>query len=213
VLRRRPAHGTLGTRVSEILHLRASDSRRVPWKNGRGFTDELALWPAGASLERADFDWRISKAAVEENGPFSSFPGIERVLVVTEGAGVVLDHGARAPRATLEPLIPYRFSGDWPTSAELVAGRIADFNVLCRRALVRADVEVWTGSIARSLPPLSGEHVFAHVLEGELVARTGLERREARIAAGESLWVQGPEEVLELRLDAGAVIVVRLSPV
>ena len=48
----------------EILHQTSADSRRVPWRNGRGTTEELAIWPAGATLERGDFDWRISKARV-----------------------------------------------------------------------------------------------------------------------------------------------------
>jgi environmental stress-induced protein Ves len=171
--------------LSLVRHLRASDSRRVPWKNGRGFTEELALWPAGASFEKADFDWRISKAGVEEDGPFSSFPGIERVLVVTEGAGIVLDHGASAPRRHLAPLIPYRFSGDWPTSAELVAGRIADFNVLCRRGVARAEVEVWKEGIQRRVELAEHEQLFLHVLSGSVEA---LDREVAR---GESVWVRG----------------------
>ncbi len=159
--------------MSEVLHLHPADARRVPWKNGRGFTDELALWPPGSSFERGDFDWRISKAAVEENGPFSPFPGFERVLVVTEGAGLVLDHGALAPRAKLEHLVPYRFSGDWPTQAELVAGRVADFNVLCRRAVVRAEVEVWSAGTRRELAAAREEHVLLHLF-----------------ASGESFWLQ-----------------------
>src|SRR5687767_10413887 len=39
----------------EVVHLHPADARLVPWKNGRGVTRELALWPEGASLERGDF--------------------------------------------------------------------------------------------------------------------------------------------------------------
>ena len=174
-------------------------------------TAELALSPRGASFERGDFDWRISAASVVEDGPFSLFPGFERVLVVTRGAGLVLTHGAVAKPFELDPLVPHRFDGGVETRARLLADKVEDFNVICRRGRVRAEVEVWTGGVARSLPPVEGEHVFAHVLEGELLARTGLERREWRIRSGESLCAPGPQEVLELRLDAGKVIVVCLA--
>jgi hypothetical protein len=175
--------------VSEVLHLRAADARRVPWKNGRGFTSELALWPTGASFEKGDFAWRISKAAVEENGPFSRFPGFERVLVVTEGAGLALDHGGAAPRAKVERLVPYRFSGDWPTSAQLVDGRVADFNVLCRRGSARAEVEVWSGRVDRSVRAAQDEHLFLHLLSGSLEARTASHAHTWKLASAESLWL------------------------
>ncbi len=177
--------------MSDVLHLRPSDARRVPWKNGRGFTDELALWPRGASFEKGDFLWRVSRATVEESGPFSAFPGFERVLVVTQGAGLVLEHGTLASRAQVERLVPYRFSGDWPTRAELVEGRVEDFNVLCRRGDARADVEVWTASSPRSVAAARDEHVFVHFL-----------------ASAESLWLP-PGSSTSLR-DTPECIAVRI---
>jgi environmental stress-induced protein Ves len=47
----------------------------MPWKNGGGETTEIAVFPDGAGL--SDFDWRVSMARVDGDGPFSSFPGIE----------------------------------------------------------------------------------------------------------------------------------------
>ena len=82
-----------------VLHLDPDDARRVPWKNGRGVTEELALWPPHARFERGDFEWRISKARIEDAGPFSNFEHHDRILVVTAGDGLVLDHGRRAARA------------------------------------------------------------------------------------------------------------------
>ena len=71
--------------MREVLHLSRDDARRVPWKNGRGATEELALWPRDSRFEQDDFEWRISKAVVDESGPFSMFPGFERILVVLRG--------------------------------------------------------------------------------------------------------------------------------
>ena len=65
--------------------LRNADHRRMPWKNGGGETVEVIVHPEGASL--SDFGWRVSMATVASDGPFSVFPGIDRTIVVVEGAG------------------------------------------------------------------------------------------------------------------------------
>ena len=66
--------------------LRAANYKVMPWKNGLGSTTEIAIFPANAKLD--DFDWRVSMAQVTSDGPFSSFPGIDRTLLVIDGAGI-----------------------------------------------------------------------------------------------------------------------------
>ncbi len=176
-----------------IRHLTAADARRVAWKNGRGFTDELALWPEGAAFERGDYDWRIARAAVDEPGPFSAFPGFDRVLVVTSGAGLRLQHGRSAPRVRVLPLSPQRFSGDWSTSATLIDGPVTDLNILVRRGLVHAVVTLLRPG-ARSLHVLElpgPGHTFVHVISGAIDARVTGSGGSLLLAAGESLWVGG----------------------
>lgn len=75
--------------------IRARDCRTTRWKNGGGSTTEIAIEPANASLE--DFDWRISMAVVASDGPFSSFPGIDRTLTVIQGNGLILTVGDAMP--------------------------------------------------------------------------------------------------------------------
>ena len=43
-----------------MRRLTAKDYRIMPWKNGGGTTTEIAVFPAGASLET--FEWRFSPA-------------------------------------------------------------------------------------------------------------------------------------------------------
>lgn len=202
--------------MSEVLHLTPADARRLPWKNGRGVTEELALWPAGSAFERGDFDGRISKAAVDEAGPFSTFPDFDRILVVTSGAGLLLAHGDAAPRARLRPLEPYRFAGEWPTTAELLDGRVADFNVLARRDRVRADIEVLRLGKRRAREALAAGQAFVHALAGAALLRTTGADEAFTLRAGESLWVQdlrGGEELdLAGRADACLLLVVRIGP-
>lgn len=195
--------------VREVLHLTRKDARRVPWRNGRGVTEELALWPAAASFERGDFDGRISRARVDEPGPFSTYPGFERLIVVTAGAGLVLDHGGAAPRARLRSLEPYRFQGEWPTTAEPVSGPVTDFNVLVRRESARAEIEVLRLGARSARVALPGRQAFAHVAAGRVRARVTGEDEPFELESGESLWLSdlaGGEELDGRGLAADAVV-------
>jgi environmental stress-induced protein Ves len=189
--------------MREVLQLALADARSVPWKNGRGTTLELAVWPASASFERGDYDWRLSAATVEVDGPFSAFPGCERILTVTRGAGLLLEHGGEAPRARLRRFEPYRFSGDWPTSAALVAGPVADFNVILRRARARAEVAALVLGTRRAREVLRTPQAFAHVLAGELVARVTGQEQPFELRGGDSLWLRGLAGGEEVELAGG----------
>ena len=110
-------------------HLKPGDGRRMPWKNGGGSTLELAVDPPGATLETG-FAWRLSTAEVAVSGPFSAFPGLERMLLLLEGAGFAIDFGPRGSVDLTQPLRPIWFSGDWPATATLVDGPCMDFNLM-----------------------------------------------------------------------------------
>jgi hypothetical protein len=62
-------------------HLRLSSDAL---EERRRRTTEIAVYPAGATLDA--FLWRVSIADVERDGPFSRFPGIDRTIVLLEGA-------------------------------------------------------------------------------------------------------------------------------
>jgi hypothetical protein len=111
--------------------LRARDRKPQPWKNGGGTTSEIAAFPAGASLD--DFGWRVSIAEVASGGPFSTFPGIDRTLVVLDGEGITLGVAGRPPTRLDRRSEPLRFAADVPTVATLCAGPIRDLNVMTRR--------------------------------------------------------------------------------
>lgn len=118
--------------------LRSTDYRRMPWKNGGGFTREVAVSPAGATFET--LDWRVSLAAVVEDGPFSLFNGMDRTLCVTRGAGIRLQTNAESPIALYETSEPYSFDGEATTNARLIDGPIEDLSVMSRRGCFRHHV-------------------------------------------------------------------------
>ena len=201
--------------MREIERLTPADARRVRWKNGRGVTEEIAVSPRGARFEHGDFDWRVSRARVAEDGPFSAFPGFERILVVTSGAGLVLSHGDDAPRARLRGLEPYRFSGDWTTRGELVAGGVADFNVVFRRGAVVASVEALRLGRRRALEVVGPGDALVHVVAGALAARAPREEAPYELEEGDSLLLRGlaGEEELDLAgaREGTAALLVRLA--
>jgi environmental stress-induced protein Ves len=111
--------------------IRAADCRHMPWKNGGGQTIEIAVSPEGAGLD--DFDWRLSRARVESDGPFSLFPGVDRTLAVLEGEGILLGVEGRIPFGLTRDSEPFSFPADVPTHAALISGPITDLNLMTRR--------------------------------------------------------------------------------
>ncbi|MBY3119521.1 HutD/Ves family protein [Rhizobium laguerreae] len=165
--------------------LRAGDHKRMPWKNGKGETVEIAVFPPGASIN--DFDWRISMATVAEDGPFSIFPGIDRTLAILDGNGMVLDVAGSSPVLLTTASDPLTFPADVPVAARLDDGAITDLNVMTRRdglahTLIRVDVD---GSKTVPLPP-STCLLLCH--RGALSFRRGSET--GALAAGDALQIE-----------------------
>lgn len=135
---------------------RAADHRSMPWKNGGGTTTEIAVSPPGASME--DFDWRVSMAHVAGDGPFSSFPAIDRTLSILTGEGLDLVFAdGETVRLTLASA-PYPFAADRAVSGRLVAGPIDDLNVMSRRSSWQHHVWRFAGGIIAA--PAPGEVVM-----------------------------------------------------
>jgi uncharacterized protein len=105
--------------------IQADDVAAQPWRNGGGLTRELLRWPVGA----ADWQLRISLADVRSDGPFSSFPGIQRWFSVIDGAGVRLSLGG-ADHLLQPGHEPLCFSGEVAVDCALVAGPTTDLNLM-----------------------------------------------------------------------------------
>jgi environmental stress-induced protein Ves len=117
-------------------HLPAAERAVRPWKNGGGETADVAIVPAGASLD--DFDWRVSIARVESDGPFSLFPGIDRTMAIIAGEGLGLAVAGREPFVLTAGSAPLRFPADVATECRLLGGPVTDLNVMVRRGRARA---------------------------------------------------------------------------
>jgi environmental stress-induced protein Ves len=124
---------------TDMKIIRASDLAPRPWKNGGGVTWEIAIDPPGAQLE--GFRWRVSRARIEADGPFSVFPNCERWITCVEGAGFAL-HFDDGLKIAVPPFLPVRFSGDRPAACRLADGPCTDINVIARRDLVAVEVAI-----------------------------------------------------------------------
>jgi environmental stress-induced protein Ves len=116
-----------------------AEYRSMPWKNGGGVTAEIAAHPPDAALDA--FAWRVSIATVDRSGPFSRFPGVDRQIVLLDGAGMHLtgDHHDAQIRT---PFVPYAFEGDDYIDCRLGGGAIRDFNAMFRRGKAMGAIDV-----------------------------------------------------------------------
>ena len=125
-----------------------------PWKNGGGITYEIAR----SECKQTDFDWRVSIAQISQSGAFSQFMGVDRTIILLDGAQVRLHSkpisGEHFLETTLQPLSPFAFAGEAQIDCEVLSNDTAnsqnsgdfnlshDFNVMTRRGVCNADVQI-----------------------------------------------------------------------
>jgi environmental stress-induced protein Ves len=148
----------------------ATEYRRERWKNGLGWTREVLRWP----IDSDPWDWRISIAEVDKGGPFSSFPGVDRELVLLSGEGMRLNFEDGEVVELHPPHDRHRFAGERALEAELVAGPTQDFNLMWRRGRVDASVlhRPLVGSMLFFAEP--GVRWVAYLLSGRAMVKDQL---------------------------------------
>jgi environmental stress-induced protein Ves len=139
--RRASSYKALAAILAKMRLIHYPQLLATPWKNGGGVTREIFSDPPGATLD--SFLWRISIADVSCSGPFSVFPGIDRVIVLLDGDGMHLEFADGRNHDLTSSLTPYRFRGEEPVHAHLAGAPSRDLNLMLRRDAVEGDVEVW----------------------------------------------------------------------
>lgn len=182
---------------SYLRPLPAHEYRRERWRNGQGWTREVLRMPEGVD----DWDWRLSIAEIEQDGPFSSFPDIERELVLLHGNGMRLRFDDGEVREVLPPHDRVRFAGERVLACELVDGPTHDLNLMWRRD--RIDAELWhrplVGSMVLFVEP--GETWLVYLLAGRADCTHGDAR--ASIAMGDSLLLSTDATRRRFAIDGG----------
>lgn len=109
----------------------------MPWKNGGGTTLELFC----LRNPQNEILFRLSSADVKQDGPFSIFPNIERILFLISGNGLKL----KFPDFDLTmstPQTPITFAGEEIIHCELINGACTDFNIMTDRRFGSAELEI-----------------------------------------------------------------------
>jgi uncharacterized protein len=162
---------------AQVEIVRFAELSLVPWRNGGGVTREVAVGGSGGQ----DFDWRISIADVNVSGPFSIFPGVDRIITLVDGdrMDLVID-GVEHLLGLHEP---FTFDGASRTSCRLPSGPTRDLNVMTRRGRQSAAVAIIDLSETQPLPVAVGQ-VLVHLsgsalVVGEEGSRTSLRPLDA----------------------------------
>ncbi|MDE3210454.1 MAG: HutD family protein [Pseudomonadota bacterium] len=176
--------------------IRLADCPPQPWKNGLGRTRELAVHPVAAG--GADFVWRVSIAEVDSAAPFSRFPGIDRQIVLLDGAGFTMRLDDGQVHALTTPLAPFAFAGERGVEIALAGGATQDFNLMLRRGRAHGRVLPWLTAGERRLDKST---VLVYCARGTIA--TG----EGPLHAGDA-WRPAPADgLLELHHGAAALAV------
>lgn len=187
--------------------VRFAELPAIPWRNGGGVTREVVA--SGASVASGgsgpqDFDWRISIADVSQSGPFSAFPGVDRVITLVGGErmDLVID-GVVHVLGLHESL---SFDGASQASCSLPAGPTRDLNVMTRRDRLSSAVAVRDLSETRPIA-VSGSQVVV-LLTGTAVV-SGADESQAHLEPLDAVCPSG----LHVRLvtGSGKAAVVRIE--
>jgi uncharacterized protein len=189
------------SRLPFLTWLPRHAQRSVPWRNGLGSTREVAIDPPDGSVD-AGFRWRVSCAGVAADGPFSSFPGVDRSLWLLRGDGVELDVAGRTLRLE-QPWQRADCAGEGPVTARLLGGPIDDLNVMVRRADVSTAAELHEVAEGATLPLAlpAGQHVVLG-LRGVLTVFGGV------LGDGDAVRCDGAITGELLAMDGAVVVLV-----
>jgi uncharacterized protein len=143
--------------------IRSADYPTRPWKNGGGTTRDIAVSPPGASLD--NFDWRLSLARVDRDGPFSRFDNVDRTLVLLSGAMTLHEQDRRIDLVRHEPVM---FEGERALDATVAGGATLDFNVMTRRGRARHFVRRKSFGKQVTIEAAVGKTIVVFVLENGL---------------------------------------------
>ncbi|SDD71324.1 HutD/Ves family protein [Paraburkholderia lycopersici] len=197
---------------ASVALLRGADLAPALWKNGGGTTREIAAWPTGGPSPDG-FAWRASLADIARAGPFSRFAGVDRTLMLTDGAGLLLDEAqaeGHAPRAThtlAHALEAARFAGESVIDARLVAGPVRVFNLMVRRGAARGALQTWRTAGRRNV---RAQTVLLHAAQGPVEASvTGA--AFVALAPGDTLRVEAGQGIDIESRGPGALLVVTLD--
>jgi uncharacterized protein len=150
-------------RDSMIKIIRQNEYKEGRWRNGMGISWEIA---SDKEEGAADFSWRFAKAQIDNDVPFSIYPGMDRVFMMLEGGGIDLEFEGGNVLEVHEKWVPHQFSCDVPLFCRLRGGPSLDLNLFVDRKKFGVEAEVT--ALSSTLQQDSDAHrTIIYVLAGE----------------------------------------------
>lgn len=162
----------------------------IPWKNGGGITRNIA----SATCE-AQTVWRLSRADVAQNGAFSNFAGLVRILTVVSPTGMVLEHPDGELNA--DPWQPVQFDGALKVFSRLKDGPLTDLNLMFDPSMCEGSVTPLRGPFDDAMIPPEHGMTALHVLSGQPTLGT------QHLSIGDTAF---PDDAVPLRLGEGDAV-------
>ncbi len=181
--------------------IRLADCPSQPWRNGLGRTREIAVQPSAA--ESDEFVWRVSVAEVDSAAPFSRFPGIDRQIVLLDGAGFTMRLEDGQVHALTTPLAPFAFAGELGVEITLAGGATRDFNLMLCRSVAAGRLIPWL-TAGEHRPDASTVLVYC--------ARGTIDSDEGTLRPGDAWRPESARGVIHLHDGAAALAVLVETP-
>jgi len=151
------------------------------WKNGGGITHQL--W---RQEDEHGLLWRLSVAEVKTDGPFSRFDGIDRVLMVLQGEGLVLQQTGCSDIRLTPQTEPYCFDGEAAIYARLIGAEVQDFNLMTRRGALKPKLQALELAAGERLSLAANTEQLLFIQQGELLAACD----SLELQTTDLLWLQ-----------------------
>lgn len=162
----------------QMKHIKASDYKVMPWKNGGGETREVAFGNSEKGAQQTP-DWRVSIATISKSGPFSTFSDIDRTIALIKGDDVVLTIDDTDKVVLNQNGDCYSFKGEAKVYAEVSGGASTDLNIMTNRHYFEHHMQ----RLSQPLPPLNAAQIIKIFIVA--TAATDLSIGEKLVALGE----------------------------
>jgi environmental stress-induced protein Ves len=183
----------------------ATENRPERWKNGLGWTTEIVRVP-----DTDDWRWRLSLAESDQHAEFSTFPNVDRELILMTGAGLRLRFADGEIRELRTRYQSHRFSGERQVRGELIAGPTKQLNLMWRSDLANAELAFRLFAEPIPLANDVGKEWAVHLLTGRAEILGG--RKSLRLRPGDTALLGGGRDVGCLIDGAGELIQVTVTP-
>jgi len=171
--------------------------RSIPWTNGGGVAVDI--------LREGPF--RLARTWIDTPGPFSLFPGQDRILAPIRGTGLVLERDDGPALDCARPFHPVAFPGEWPLRSVLPAGPVEVLNLFGERASCTISLDFSDATLPLSLAP--GATILLHASTGP--ATLVLDDQPWSLASDQGLRLD-PGGAASIRILSGRVAIATIRP-